>query len=149
MSDINWTEAKRRYLDGQRRGEIAEALGIPAKRLANRIASEGWAKEREAMGALLLEQYRSKLIELTGLVLESSIQFMRTLNSADVQSALAHPFLLDGERVNGLFQTAYNNATKLASAYLLSALQESEVETETEAAGIAINAPVGDGGAVD
>lgn len=67
-------------------------------------------------------------------------QFMERMLRPDVDGktmaqALENPFLLDGERVNSLFQTAMNNAVKV----LLAALKGQEDTLTEEVPGLIIN----------
>lgn len=133
----NWEEIKTRYVVGwEKPADIAKDYNVIAQTISNRASKEKWNEERLETGKEIREIQKEKLKELTELNLDVHIQFLKKLKSSSMMDMISNPFLFDGERTNSLFQTAMNNATRIALGQMKA--QEEEA-TEEEPPGFNVS----------
>ena len=115
----NWPEIEVRYKSGERPVDIAKDYrDCSAKQISLKASRAGWVKEKEALCNSIaleaLEATHNELKELCNLNARIHFKFLKQLE--ENMALITNPYLLDGERVNSLFQTAMNNATKIMLA---------------------------------
>lgn len=115
----NWTEIEVRYKSGERPVDIAKDFrDCSAKQISLKASRSGWVREKEALcnsiASEALEATHNELKELCNLNARIHFKFLKQLE--ENMHLITNPYLLDGERVNSLFQTAMNNATKIMLA---------------------------------
>lgn len=124
----NETEIEARYKAGESPREIAKdyrnTTGDNISKMAYR---NGWKREkdkiREEHVGSAIETQKSTLEELCSLTEQIHFEFIGKLKAkrddgTTMMDDIQNPFLFEGERVNSLFQTVLNNATKILLAKL-------------------------------
>lgn len=127
----NWEDIKtRRTISGESWDDIQKVYDVPLSTLKNRASREKWKYEAIQIGTEIRESIKQDLKELCRENIQLHLDFLKKLREADADGKtmldfIQNPFLFDGERVNSLFQTAMNNATKLTQSVI-------KVEAEEE-----------------
>ncbi len=116
---LNWTEIEVRYKTGERPVDIAKDYrDCTSKKIRDKAFSGGWARHKttitDSMVADAIASYKDELAGLASDNIRILRKIMRTLEKQ--VDSMENVYLFDGERVNGLFQTALNNATKITIA---------------------------------
>jgi len=121
----NWVDIKARYLKGEKPKDIAPDFGLTAKQISEKANYEGWVQKKARISEKVEEKTENAILSLKDLAfklaeanLRVHLAFVDKLAEADMMATIQNPYLFDGERVNSLFQTAMNNATKLTQGVL-------------------------------
>ncbi len=108
---------KKRYLLGEKPASIAKDYeGLTAAQVTDLAKIHGWKAEKDAIINSVADAVAKDLRELTQITIDVHTRFMKKLMAQ--MDMIENPYLLDGERTNSLFQTAMNNAVKLAMAQM-------------------------------
>jgi len=115
---INWAAIKKRYLQGEKPKDIAEAYGLTAKQVSDKANKESWTRKKAEICEKIEIEVEDDLKALCSATIKVHRNFMERMltkgqDGQDMIKALEHPFLTDGEKVNSLFQTAMNNSVKV------------------------------------
>jgi hypothetical protein len=119
----NWKAIEALYLQGVTPSEIESVYDVTSKQVRDKAYKNGWGKTKATISDKIATAVEEDLSALSKLTIKVHTQFMLKLQ--DQMKEITNPYLLDGERVNSLFQTAMNNSVKLT----LNALKEQEQET--------------------
>lgn len=117
--NLNWTEIEARYKSGEKPVHIAKDYkDCTASKISLKATRSGWVKEKEqlcnSIASEAIEATHTELKELCNITTRLHLKFMKKLE--ENMHEITNPYLLDGERVNSLYQTAMNNATKIMLA---------------------------------
>lgn len=115
---LNWAAIKKRYLQGEKPKDIAVDYGLTAKQVSDKASYEGWIRKKTEISEKVATDVEDDLKALCSATIKVHRLFMERMlqknrDGQDMIQALEHPFLMDGEKVNGLYQTAMNNSVKL------------------------------------
>lgn len=111
---VDWLAIQARYLKGEMPKDIGADYGLTAKQVSAKAEREEWTgKKRELKGniAPAIQDTTTELCQATDrVILKLLSKVEQAIDEVD------NIYLFDGERVNGLLQTALNNATKIRVA---------------------------------
>lgn len=112
----DWNKIQARYLAHEPPVDILKDYDVTAKQISNKAYQEGWTEKRQQIKEKISELVENDLKDLCDITIRVHANFMRKLEG--MMGDVTNPYLFDGERVNGLFQSAMNNSVKLAQSYL-------------------------------
>lgn len=122
---LNWTDIQVLYESGTPNRIICQQYDVNTKQISNRANREGWRRSKIEKKQEILETAHetqlNTLAELCSLTDRVHLDFMRKFyqkaeNDQTILDQITNPYLFDGEKVNTLFNTAMNNATKIRMA---------------------------------
>jgi len=136
---VNWPAIKKRYLNDELPSKIApDYEGLTANAISQKACYEGWREIKKQIFQKVEDDIYKELKKLSNITIRVHTKFMQKLEGQmkDIQN----PYLFDGERVNGLFQTAMNNSVKLTQSSM-KADEENPEEEATPGFHISLDAP--------
>ncbi len=105
---------KRRYLSGEKPSTIGPDFGLTSRQVSDMARNGGWTKTKTKIASKIEAHVVDEFQRLADLTISVHIEFMQKLKGQ--MEEITNPYLFDGEKTNSIYQSAMNNATKLAIA---------------------------------